>query len=161
MTKIDVDESLRLLERGDVPEWIADHLRVYLESEGREGHMWDSSAVGGPGLLPCLVLGTKGRRTGTTRRLPLIYGTTGSSYVVVASKGGAPTHPGWYLNLVADPSVEVQVGSERFAARARSAHGDERDTLWNEMVALYPPYRDYQRKTAREIPVVVLERVDR
>jgi len=159
MTTIDVEESLRMLESGDLPQWIADHLRAYLESGGREGHMWDSSGAGGPGLLPCLVLTTKGRRTGRRRPLPLIYGATASSYVVVASKGGAPTHPGWYLNLVADPSVEVQVGTERFAARARTTQGDERETLWNEMTTLYPPYREYRSKTAREIPVVVLERV--
>jgi proline iminopeptidase len=91
--------------------------------------------------------------------MPLIYGETGGKYVVVASKGGAPTHPGWYLNLVAQPAVEVQVAADRFRATARTVTGDERSRLWQTMAAIYPPYNAYQAKTQREIPVVVLERV--
>ena len=158
MTTIDVDESLRIIEHGGLPKWIADHLRVYLESGGREGHLWDSTAAGGPGLLPCLVLTTTGRRSGTQRPLPLIYGTSGDAYVVIASKGGAPEHPGWFLNLLDNPAVDIQVGTERFAGRARVAEGHERERLWSEMAELYPPYRDYQEKTTREIPVVVIDR---
>lgn len=158
MSKIDVDQTLRDLDVGNVPQWIADHLRTYLESGGSEGHLWDSSAAGGPGLLPCLVLTAVGRRSGTLRSLPLIYGTAGEACVVVASKGGAATHPGWYLNLRAQPAVEVQIATERFAARARTVTGAERAALWARMVELYPPYRDYQDKTTRGIPVVVLEK---
>jgi proline iminopeptidase len=91
--------------------------------------------------------------------MPLIYGKTDKGYVVVASKGGAPQHPGWYLNLVAHPEVEVQVVAERFRAKARTATGEERVELWKKMALIYPPYNAYQAKTDREIPVVVLERL--
>jgi deazaflavin-dependent oxidoreductase (nitroreductase family) len=144
----------------DLPSWIADHLKRYQESDGADGHMWDSTAVGGPGLLPCLLLTTRGRRSGQEQPLPLIYGKSNTGYVIVASKGGAPTHPGWYHNLVAEPRVGVQVGVESFRANARTATGAERTKLWDEMAVVYPPYIEYQQKTEREIPVVVLERAD-
>lgn len=142
----------------NLPKWMSEHLRHYLESDGADGHMWDSSAVGGPGPVPTLLLTTTGRRSGQPLVLPLIYGKADSGYVVIASKGGAPKHPAWYLNLVAQPAVEVQVGAERFRATARTATGEERATLWKKMLAIYPPYNPYQAKTHREIPVVVLER---
>ncbi len=141
----------------DLPGWISDHLKRYLETEGADGHMWDSGPVGGPGLLPTLLLTTTGRRSGKSLTLPLIYGEAGGNYVVVASKGGAPNHPGWYLNLAANPDVAVQVGADRFPAKARTANGDERTALWTQMEVIYPPYNDYQGKTEREIPVIVLE----
>jgi deazaflavin-dependent oxidoreductase (nitroreductase family) len=90
--------------------------------------------------------------------MPLIFGKSGNDYVVVASKGGAPAHPAWYLNLEADPAVRVQVKADKFAARARTATGAERATLWSKMVGIYAPYQLYQTKTDRQIPVVVLER---
>ena len=121
--------------------------------------MWDSSPVGGPGLVPTLLLTTTGRRSGQPLVIPLIYGKADRGYVVIASKGGAPKHPGWYLNLVAQPEVGVQVIAERFRATALTATGEERADLWKKMVAIYPPYTEYQGKTDREIPVVVLERV--
>jgi deazaflavin-dependent oxidoreductase (nitroreductase family) len=104
-----------------------------------------------------LLLTTTGRRSGRSLMLPLIYGTHGDHYVIVASKGGHPQHPGWYVNLVAEPAVQVQVGGERFTARARTASGDERAALWDQMAEIWPPYNEYQTKTGREIPVVVLE----
>lgn len=140
-----------------LPSWIADHIRLYRESNGADGHMWDSSVAGGPGLVPTLLLATRGRKSGRQQVLPLIYGKTPKGYAIVASKGGAPAHPAWYLNLCADPAVEVQVGPARFAARARTASGAERSALWRQMAEIYPPYDDYQRRTQREIPVVVLE----
>ena len=143
----------------NMPKWMADHLRRYLETDGADGHMWDSTSVGGPGPLPTLLLTTVGRRSGQTSLLPLIYGETNGKYIIVASKGGAPQHPGWYHNLVAQPTVEVQVLADRFRATARTATGEERATLWQQMEKIYPPYNDYQAKTDREIPVVVLERV--
>jgi len=143
----------------NLPSWIGEHLRRYVESDGADGHMWDSTPVGGPGLLPTLLLTTIGRRSGQPIVMPLIYGEVGGKYVVVASKGGAPTHPGWYLNLAARPAVEVQVGAQRFRAAARTATGEERSRLWQTMAAIYPPYNAYQAKTQREIPVVVLDRV--
>jgi deazaflavin-dependent oxidoreductase (nitroreductase family) len=106
-----------------------------------------------------LLLTTTGRRSGQSRTTPLIYGRDGERYVVVASRGGAPTHPAWYDNLVAQPAVQVQVMADRFTARARTATPAERPALWKTMAAIWPPYDDYQARTTREIPVVVLERV--
>ena len=151
MSEVKVPASLQKL--------ISDHLRRYVESNGADGHMWDSAPVGGPGLIPTLLLTTTGRRSGKQIVMPLIYGEAGGNYVVVASKGGAPQHPGWYLNLAAKPEVEVQVLAQRFRAKSRTATGEERARLWKQMAAIYPPYNSYQAKTDREIPVVVLERV--
>jgi len=139
-----------------IPDLIRSHLKLYLETDGKEGHMWQA-----PGLdpLPTLLLKTKGRRSGKERILPLIYGKWGEDYVVVASRGGSPTHPIWYLNLVDESEVGVQVATEKFQARARTASGDERSSLWEMMAEIYAPYNDYQTTAgAREIPVVVLER---
>jgi deazaflavin-dependent oxidoreductase (nitroreductase family) len=107
---------------------------------------------------PVLLLTTTGRKSGEQRTAPLIYGRDGDAYVIVASKGGAPQHPAWYLNLDAEPQVELQVKDEVFAARARTASGDERGRLWQQMAGIWPAYDDYAKKTDREIPVVVLER---
>ena len=139
--------------------WIQKHVQLYLESGGAEGHMWDSTVVGGPGPLPTLLLTTTGRKSGTKQLVPLIYGKTDGGVVVIGSKGGAPEDPGWYRNLTADPDVEVQVGTDRFRAKAATVEGPERAKLWAEMVGIYPPYVAYQENTARKIPVVVLKRV--
>lgn len=141
----------------NLPEWIRDHVRRYLESDGADGHMWDASIGGGTGLVPTLLLTTVGRKSGKAVTLPLIYGKTGDGYAIVASKGGAPTHPAWYLNLCAQPEVDVQVEARRFRARAHTASGDERTALWNQMVGIYAPYTEYQGRAEREIPVVVLD----
>lgn len=106
-----------------------------------------------------LLLTTRGRRSGALRRTALIYGRDGDDYLVVASQGGAPRHPAWYLNLLADPRAEVQVGAERFTARARIATPEEKPRMWETMAKIWPAYDDYQARTDREIPVVVLERV--
>jgi deazaflavin-dependent oxidoreductase (nitroreductase family) len=141
-----------------LPDWIRDHVRRYLETDGEDGHLWDSTPVGGKGLIPTLLLTTVGRRSGRRLTLPLIYGRSGDDYVVVASRGGAPTHPSWYLNLVAEPRVELQVKADRFSATARTAGPEERARLWQPMRDLYPPYDEYQARAGREIPVVVLRR---
>jgi deazaflavin-dependent oxidoreductase (nitroreductase family) len=109
--------------------------------------------------VPSLLLTTKGRKSGEKFVFPLFYGEVGDSYFVVASKGGAPHHPGWYRNILADPVVEVQVGTKKIQARARTAGGAERTRLWDKALKFWPPYADYQRKTEREIPVVVLDPV--
>jgi deazaflavin-dependent oxidoreductase (nitroreductase family) len=127
-----------------------EHVRRYLETDGAEGHEWRGTTV--------LLLTTTGRRTGQTRTTPLIYRRHGDDYAVVASKGGAPQHPAWYLNLSADPNVTVQVRGDRFKATARTASTQERPEFWRLMTESWPPYDEYQRKTDREIPVVVLER---
>jgi F420H(2)-dependent quinone reductase len=138
--------------------FIQKHIELY-RRDPEKAHMWDSSAGGGPGVLPTLLLTTTGRKTGEPRDLPLIYGESGGSYVVVASRGGTPTHPAWFLNLEADPECELQVGAKHVRARARIAAGAERERLWKQMVEIYPPYEDYQKNAAptRTIPVVVLD----
>ena len=130
--------------------WVNKHIQRYLATGGADGHEWK------PGV-PTLLLTTRGRRSGQLRRTALIYGRAGDSYVVVASQGGDPRHPAWYLNLEADPAVHVQVKAEVFDARARTATGEERARLWREMARIWPAYDDYQRRTDRQIPVVVLD----
>lgn len=138
--------------------WIEEHLKSYLQSDGAEGHFYDMRFAGGFDNTPCLLLTTVGRRSGKPLQIPLIYGKFASRYVIIASKGGAPAHPAWYLNLQDQPQVQLQVGAERFTAEARVATGEERRELWDKMVEIYPPYQEYQEKTDREIPVVVLEK---
>jgi deazaflavin-dependent oxidoreductase (nitroreductase family) len=143
----------------ELPAWIKDHLTRYLATDGVDGYLWDASLGGGKGLVPTLLLTTTGRKSGSVLTLPLIFGRSGPDYVVVASKGGAPTHPAWYLNLQTNPEVEVQVKAEKFTARAHTAEGAERTALWRKMVEIYGPYEQYQTKTDRQIPVVVLKPV--
>ena len=133
-----------------LPDWIVDHMKKYVETNGKEGHIWNG--------VPTLLLTTTGRRSGKSLMLPLIYGKDGDRYLIVASKGGAPEHPAWYVNLRAQPNVKVQVGSDKFAAKARTATKAERPALWKLMTKIWPSYDDYQAKTTREIPLVVLER---
>ncbi|MCG8590776.1 MAG: nitroreductase family deazaflavin-dependent oxidoreductase [Proteobacteria bacterium] len=144
----------------NLPDWIREHVRRYLESDGADGHLWDSSFAGGPGVVPTLLLTTTGRKSGKPKLLPLIYGKTDGGYAIVASKGGAPEHPAWYLNLTAQPEVAVQVEAKRFRARARTLAGAERRAVWDQMVEIYAPYTEYQQRTEREIPVVVLEPIE-
>jgi deazaflavin-dependent oxidoreductase (nitroreductase family) len=128
--------------------WVAEHIRRFEETGGRPR----------PGVND-LLLTTRGRKTGNLRRTALVYQRDGDRYVLVASNRGADRHPAWYLNLLADPHVTVQIGIETFAARARPATMAERPHLWRLVVSAMPQYADYQEQTAREIPVIVLERV--
>ena len=139
--------------------WIQAHIELY-RTDPERAHHWDSSELGGPGVIPTLLLTTRGRRSGEPRALPLIYGTHGGSFVVIASKGGMPQHPLWFRNLEAHPECEVQVGTRTLRARARVAEGAERDELWSLMQTIYPPYDAYQKRTERVIPVVVLDPID-
>jgi deazaflavin-dependent oxidoreductase (nitroreductase family) len=129
--------------------WVNQHIRGYVESGGARGHRWQG--------VTTLLITTRGRKTGKLRRTALIYGRDGDRYIIVASKGGAPTHPEWYLNLTANPAVDLQVGAEKFTARARTATPDEKPELWRLMNAVYAQYENYQARTTRDIPVVVLE----
>jgi deazaflavin-dependent oxidoreductase (nitroreductase family) len=159
MSTFDVDQAIRDLETtGKPPAWVTEHLRLYRESGGTEGHLIDSNEAGGLGPVTSLLLTTIGRRSGEKRTSPVFYGMAGDAYVIIASKGGAHTQPGWYLNLRANPVVKVQVRTEQFTARARVATGKEREQLWEQMVQMHPPYGVNQTKTKREFPVVVLEK---
>ena len=129
-----------------------EHVRRYRETDGEVGHVWKEGST-------ILLLTTTGRRTGRETTTPLIYGLDGDTPVIVASKGGAPEHPGWYRNLEKSPEVGVQIKGDRFRARARVAEGEERERLWELMNEVWPHYDEYATKTDREIPVVVLERV--
>src|SRR5215510_4472188 len=134
MSKFDVDEANRDLKKtGKTPAWVAEHLRMYRESGGAEGHLFDATIAGVPGLVPCLLLTTIGRRSGEKRTSPLFYTTAGDAYVIIGSKGGADTQPDWYLNLRANPQAEVQVAREHFTVRARVATGKEREQLFEQM----------------------------
>ena len=126
-----------------------EHIDRYLATGGEEGHDWQGTQT--------LILTTVGRRSGRPRQHPLIYGRHGDDYLVVASKGGAPQHPAWYLNLEADPDVEIQVRADKLHARAHTATPEEKAELWPIMTKEWPAYDDYQQKTERDIPVVVLE----
>lgn len=127
------------------------HVDAYLATDGEQGHDWLRNTT-------TLLLTTTGRRSGEARTSALIYREHDGAYLVVASKGGADEPPDWYLNLQADPRVTVQIKGERFAARARTATAEEKPPLWTLMAQAWPDYDTYQRKTSREIPIVVLER---
>jgi len=131
--------------------WVADHIRRYVETDGEDGHLWRGA--------PTLLLTTLGRKSGQWRRTALIYGKDGDNHVVVASRGGAERHPSWYVNLREHPEVRVQVRGDKFRARARTATPEEKARLWPVMTAVWPAYDDYQRKTSRDIPLVVLEQL--
>ncbi|MFE3447818.1 nitroreductase family deazaflavin-dependent oxidoreductase [Nonomuraea sp. NPDC059194] len=131
--------------------WVAAHIRTYLETDGEKGHMYQG--------WPTLLLTTRGRKSGKLRRTALIYGEDTGRYLLVASNGGAAQHPAWYLNVMAEPDVMVQVGPEKFAARARTATAQEKPALWTVMTSIFPLYDKYQAKAEREIPLVVVERV--
>lgn len=144
-----------------MPQWMVAHAERYLASGGTEGHMYAVTLPGQPErLVPSLLLTTVGRTSGERFVFPLFYGEAEGAFVIVASKGGAPEHPGWYRNLLAHPEAEIQVGTRHLRVRARTAQGAERARLWELALGFWPPYADYQRKVPeREIPVVVLEPV--
>ncbi|MFE3170031.1 nitroreductase family deazaflavin-dependent oxidoreductase [Amycolatopsis sp. NPDC059090] len=128
--------------------WVARQARLYEESEGAKG-----TTVNG---APCLLLDYRGRRSGQWRRTVLIYHPDDGAYLVVASNGGADSHPLWYLSIQQHPDVKVRVGTDRFAARARTLSREEKSDAWPSLVEVFAPYAAYQRKTSRDIPVVRL-----
>ena len=129
-----------------------EHVERYRETDGEEGHDWQKGSS-------VLILTTRGRKSGGQRPTPLIYATRGDDYLVVASKGGSDAPPAWYLNLQANPEAEIQVKADHIKVRARDATPEEKPELWEAMVGEWPDYDEYQQKTDREIPVVVLEPV--
>jgi deazaflavin-dependent oxidoreductase (nitroreductase family) len=128
-----------------------EHVDRYVATNGAEGYTWRNGTE-------ILILTTRGRKSGVLHSNALIFGRHGDDYLVVGSKGGAPKPPAWYVNLVADPEVLVQVKGDRFAAHARTATAEEKPELWKTMTAAWPDYDQYQRRTEREIPVVILTR---
>ncbi|MFD0853544.1 nitroreductase family deazaflavin-dependent oxidoreductase [Actinomadura adrarensis] len=128
-----------------------EHVKRYQETDGAEGHDWQGTTV--------LLLTYTGRRTGKKRTTPLIYQEHNGDVLVVASAGGTPDHPQWYKGLQADPDAQVQIRGDKFNVRARTATAEEKPEMWKKMNAVWPAYDEYQSKTDREIPVVVLERV--
>lgn len=126
------------------------HVRAYRETNGETGYIWNTA--------PILLLTTKGRKSGAEHTSPLIFVRAGEDVAIIASKGGAPQHPAWFLNIEAEPNVQVQVKDDVYDAKARLAEGAERARLWDEAVKVWPQYADYQAATDRKIPVVVLER---
>lgn len=131
--------------------WVADHIQRYIATNGVDGHIWRG--------VPCLLLTTTGRKSGLQRRSALIYGRLDDDYVIVASKGGYPTHPLWYTNILATSDVTLQVAAEIFEATARTIpEGADYDRAWKAMVEIWPDYAVYQTKTVRQIPLVRLSR---
>jgi deazaflavin-dependent oxidoreductase (nitroreductase family) len=129
----------------------AEHVRVYQETNGEQGYLWNGA--------PILLLTTKGRLSGEPRTIAIIFSRWGDSYVIMGSKGGSPTHPKWYLNILEDPQVKVQVKGDVFDARARTAQSPEREKIWAEALKTWPRYEEYQSRTERQIPVVVIDRI--
>jgi deazaflavin-dependent oxidoreductase (nitroreductase family) len=127
-----------------------EHVRVYRETEGETGYLWNGATT--------LLLTTRGRKSGEDRTIPIIFKQVGDRYAIIASKGGSPTHPAWYLNILADPHVTLQIKGEKFEGVARTAEGAEREELWAESLKQWPNYDVYQSRTERKIPVVVVER---
>lgn len=142
-------DSLTMAESDD-DLFGAEHVQVYRETAGEHGYHWRGTTI--------LLLSTEGRRSGAPRTTPLIHRTDGDRWVVVASKGGAPENPSWFENLLANPEVTIQVKGEELPVHATTAEGEERSRLWSLMTEVWPAYDDYQAKTDREIPVVVLSR---
>jgi deazaflavin-dependent oxidoreductase (nitroreductase family) len=133
-----------------VSDWNAKIIDEFRANEGKVGGMFEGS--------PMLILHTIGARTGNERVTPLVYQADGERVVIFASKGGAPENPAWFHNLVAHPDVTVEIGTETVPVRARVAEGDERERLWARQKELMPGFGDYEAKTTRQIPVVVLDR---
>jgi len=125
-----------------------EHVRQYRETDGEVGYIWNGA--------PILLLTTTGRRSGEQKTSALIFGRDGDDYLIVGSMGGAPKHPSWYLNLSANPDVEIQVRGDRIPAVARTASDDEKARLWQIMTEVWPNYDVYQTRTDRSIPVVVI-----
>jgi deazaflavin-dependent oxidoreductase (nitroreductase family) len=133
-------------------EWVRDQVEAYERSGGTEANTLRDTGI------PIIVMTCRGHQSGKVRKVPLMRVEHDGDYAIIASKGGAPAHPGWYHNLVADPTVTVQDGPEPFAATVRLVTGDERAEWWRRAVDVFPPYAEYQEKTDREIPVFVTER---
>jgi deazaflavin-dependent oxidoreductase (nitroreductase family) len=137
-------------------KWKDDHLDMYLRSGGAEGHIVDVRDIGGHKFTTTLLLQLVGRKSGKTRINPLIYGDIGGEVVVVASKGGADHDPAWYLNIKDSQEIRLQIATQAFRGTWREPKGAERAKVWEFMVGVFPPYKNYQASTSREIPLVMI-----
>lgn len=142
-------DSTSTENKEDVLGFMKDHIKRYLATNGEDGHLMNG--------FPCLVLTTTGKKSGEQRQAAVIYGKHGNSHVIIASKGGSDTPPAWFVNLQAHPRAHIQVKDKKLDVRMRVAAGAERQQLWDMMVKIFPDYRDYQEKTARQIAVCVLD----
>jgi deazaflavin-dependent oxidoreductase (nitroreductase family) len=133
----------------DILGFMKDHIKRYLASNGEDGHLMNG--------FPCLVLTTTGKKSGEPRQAAVIYGKHNNSYVIIASKGGSDTAPAWFVNLQANPRAFIQVKDKKMNVVMRVAEGEEHNKLWAMMAKIFPDYLDYQKKTARRIPVVILD----
>jgi deazaflavin-dependent oxidoreductase (nitroreductase family) len=149
----DTDAAAIRAERGN---WMREHLAMYLNSGGAQGHIFDTSAVGGRELTTHCLIKYTGRKSQKTYIRPLIYGNVAGEIVVVGSKGGADRHPEWYLSILANETVGVQIAAQAFEATWREPEGTERHEVWEYMCHLFPPYVAYQQSTSRHIPLVML-----
>jgi len=140
--------------------FVGEHGATYKSTGGVDGHIVDVSYVGGPGYLPTLLLRTIGRKSGKPSLVPLLYGIFRGEWVVVGSKGGAPEHPAWYLNLLEQDEVAFQVATQSFRAKWRVPEGEERQEFWDYMVGVFRPYKNYQTLTKRLIPLVLLKPIE-
>ena len=141
-----MSKKSKILEQ---PEWVKDHITKYVESNGKDGHIFNGN--------PTLLLTTKGRRSGKPHTTPLVYGQHENTYLIVGSRGGDPNHPHWYLNLVDNPKVRLQIEADQYSATARTANEDEKPALWKIMTQIYPAFDKGQANTDREYPLVILE----
>lgn len=142
----------------DATNWIKHHVDSYLRTDGREGHLWDLSGFGFEKFSPTLLLRTIGRKTGAVRIVPLIYLPWGDEYVIIGSKGGAPEHPDWFINLKTDPRIAFQIGGKRWDGVARIVEGEERQRIWEYAVGRHPNYAEYAKSAGdRHIPVILLK----
>jgi deazaflavin-dependent oxidoreductase (nitroreductase family) len=137
--------------------WGVEHYRMYMSSGGAQGHIMDVSDIGGHRFTTMVLVRAAGRKSGQVRVTPLVYGDLGGEVVVVGSKGGAPDHPAWYLNVKSSPTVDIQIATQAFHATWREPEGAEREKVWAFMEGAFPPYRDYQARTQRQIPLVMFQ----
>jgi deazaflavin-dependent oxidoreductase (nitroreductase family) len=139
------------LHAGVADDWNTKIIEEFRASGGKVGGQFEGA--------PLLLLHTSGARSGRERVNPMMYQAVGAGYAVFASKGGAPVNPDWYHNLLAHPRVQAEIGTATVGLHARVASGDERERIWEAQKSAYPGFADYERKTTRQIPVVILEPV--
>lgn len=155
------DEKVTMtdLERQKL-DWVRQHLETYVASGGTQGHILDQRDVGAYNISMTLILRTIGRKSGAARFVPLVYGQYGGEIVIVASKGGADVDPAWYLNIRDQDEVQFQIAAQAFRASWREPAGEEREAVFAHMINIFPPYGEYRKVAKREIPLVMLKRIE-